>query len=193
MGKHNARRRRRRAECAAAARGASSRERNKDSVSVKVPPPPARRSAMPPCRLRITVAFSSFSCLRPTKHSEWDFIWGIDCLLTQNIYRALRAMFSIALWLRSQRATRCCNYLCSELFAPYQGWFFGSLKLPLYTRTDYTFANRGVPVHHAQTLSDKKRSRGHCENCKNALRRHYCAYYVPGLSTLEIEKLGEKT
>jgi len=69
MGKHNARRTRRRAESAAAARGASAREGYQASGTLEVSPPPAWHSAPPRCRLRISVAFSSFSCLRPPKDS----------------------------------------------------------------------------------------------------------------------------
>ena len=70
MGKHNARRRRRRAESAVSARGASSREGYSASGTLKVSLPQARHSAPPRCSaLRITVAFSSFACLRPTKDS----------------------------------------------------------------------------------------------------------------------------
>ena len=68
MGKNNARHTRCRAESAAAARGASSREGYQASGTLEVSPPPAWHSAPPRCRLRNTVAFSSFSCLRPTKH-----------------------------------------------------------------------------------------------------------------------------
>jgi len=69
MGKHNARRTRRRPESAATARGASSREGYQASGTLEVSPPPAWHSAPPRCRLRISVAFPSFSCLRPTKDS----------------------------------------------------------------------------------------------------------------------------
>jgi len=69
MGKHKTRRTRRRAESAAAARGASSREGYRASGTLEVSPPPAWHSAPPRCRLRISVAFYSFSCLRLPKDS----------------------------------------------------------------------------------------------------------------------------
>jgi hypothetical protein len=68
MGKHNARCTRRRAEPGKSARVASSREAYYASGTLGVSLPPARHSAPPRCRLRITVAFSSFACLRPGKH-----------------------------------------------------------------------------------------------------------------------------
>jgi len=69
MKKHNARCTRRRAEPGVSARGASSRGGCEASGTLEVSPPPPRHSAPPRCRLRITLAFSSFACLRPTKDS----------------------------------------------------------------------------------------------------------------------------
>ena len=42
----------------------------------------------------------------------------------------------------------------------------------------------GVPVHHTQTLSDRKPSRGGHENGTHDLVRHYFVYHVFGLSTV---------
>jgi len=87
MGNHNARRTRRRAESAAAARGASSREGHQASGTLEVSPPPTWHSAPPRCRLRISVAFSSFSaCARPSISERVD-IWRIEGLLTHKLYR----------------------------------------------------------------------------------------------------------
>ena len=89
MGKHNARRTRRRPESAAAARGVSSREGYQASGTLEVSPPPAWHSAPPRCRLRISVAFSSLSCLRCARPRilGGDDLWRIDGLLTRKVYR----------------------------------------------------------------------------------------------------------
>jgi len=81
MGKHTARCTRRRAEPGVSARVASSREAYYASGTLGVSLPPARHSAPPRCRLRITVAFSSFACLAPPSISESVDVWRIDGLL----------------------------------------------------------------------------------------------------------------
>jgi len=87
MGKHNARRTRRGAKSAAANRRASSREGYQASGTLDVSPSPAWHSAPPRCRLRITVVFSSLSCLRPPGISEWVNMLRIDDLLAQKLSR----------------------------------------------------------------------------------------------------------
>jgi len=44
-----------------------------------------QRSAMPPCRLPITVAFSSFSCCAPRRILAGDDVWRIDHLFRGKI------------------------------------------------------------------------------------------------------------
>jgi hypothetical protein len=160
MGKHNARRRRRRAEYAVSATGASSREGYSASSTLEVSLPPARHSAPPRCGLRITVAFSSFACLRPTKDS-----W-------RGRYMANRRSITSKTLLK-------WVYTHCHLTAPVSG------QIEVYSTC--SCANERV-IQFIQRLflfpglvCRVELESGHLENRKRALRRTDCAFYVSGL------------